>query len=207
MGAGTLRLESDAGGDGFATARAIVGTLGLSGTWSITIGASVIAGARFEIGNGGRSYDHHQCGCDGHPRDVRGHRQRHLQRDRGRPRSTIRRYSRFQANGTYNADGGITGSAGTNRIIVAGTLNITGAANLGNGDDIVTLVTGATVTGTINGGGNVDTIILDGAGTDSLDLSNVGPGQQFVSFETLVKDGPGTWALTGNGSFGTVHGQ
>lgn len=72
----------------------------------------------------------------------------------------------------------------TNRGIVRGSISLAG------GNDILRLFTGSTVTGNFSGGAGNDQIFLSGAGNSSL------PGN-FVGFESLIKNDPGTWTLTG----------
>lgn len=72
----------------------------------------------------------------------------------------------------------------TNRGIVRGSISLAG------GDDILRLFTGSTVTGNFSGGAGNDQIFLSGNGNSSL------PGN-FVGFEALIKNDPGTWTLTG----------
>ncbi len=76
----------------------------------------------------------------------------------------------------FNA-GVIAGSGGT-------------AVAMGAGDDSVTLSTGSSVDGLIDGGPGVDVLTLTG------DIDG------FTGFEDLLKEGAGVWTLTGSGSSG-----
>lgn len=73
----------------------------------------------------------------------------------------------------------------TNRGAVYGSLN------LGSGPDTLRLYTGSLITGNFSGGGGVDSIYLNGAGSDSL-------AGNMTGFEYLYKQDPGTWELTGS---------
>ncbi|MEN6337379.1 MAG: autotransporter-associated beta strand repeat-containing protein [Phycisphaerales bacterium] len=58
----------------------------------------------------------------------------------------------------------------------------------------MSLGTSSAITGAINGGAGTDSLTLNGAGTIGID--------QITGFETLAKEGAGTWTLTGTGSAG-----
>ena len=73
----------------------------------------------------------------------------------------------------------------TNRGAVYGSLN------LGSGPDTLRLYTGSLITGNFSGGGGVDSIYLNGAGSDSL-------AGNMTGFEYLYKQDPGSWELTGS---------
>ncbi len=73
----------------------------------------------------------------------------------------------------------------TNRGAVYGSLN------LGSGTDTLRLYTGSLITGNFSGGGGVDSIYLNGAGSDSL-------AGNMTGFEYLYKQDPGSWELTGS---------
>jgi hypothetical protein len=105
--------------------------------------------------------------------------------------------------GSMTNSGAITGSTGvqftgggddalTNMGAISGSGGT--AVDMGGGNDKVTLGTGSLITGTIDGGSGTDSLALTGNGT-------IGVGQ-FTNFETLIKDGTGTWTLTGTGSIG-----
>jgi hypothetical protein len=76
------------------------------------------------------------------------------------------------AGGTVQSSGlpAIIGSAGAMNLTIAGTIR-SGAASavqLGSGNDVVTLVTGSSVDGAIDGGGGTNTLNLTGNGTGQL---------------------------------------
>lgn len=73
----------------------------------------------------------------------------------------------------------------TNRGTVFGSLN------LGSGPDTLRLYTGSNITGNFSGGGGVDSIYLNGTGSDSLSGTMTG-------FEYLYKQDAGTWELSGS---------
>ncbi len=85
------------------------------------------------------------------------------------------------ANGTGGAVHFINESSG----LVDGNIQFVG------GDDQMTLFTGSTITGSIDGGGGTNTMILTGDGTDQL------PGT-ISNFSFLTKTGNSTWTLLGN---------
>ena len=97
----------------------------------------------------------------------------------------------LQAGSTVNGliDASSTTDA-TGVYTLAGALN--GGFTGGTGNDTLTLITGATETGTLDGNTGNDTLILDGTGTNGALGS-----QQVVNFENLTKNGTGTWTLTG----------
>lgn len=86
---------------------------------------------------------------------------------------------------------GIFGQWGAQTVSIAGTLAIANgkAVDLGDGDDMLTLGTGAHVTGLVDGGDDTDSLSFSGEGTASAD---------FVNFETLTVDATGIWNLTGD---------
>lgn len=86
---------------------------------------------------------------------------------------------------------GILGQWGVQTVSIAGTLSIANgkAVDLGDGDDALTLETGAHVTGVVDGGDDTDSLTFEGEGTASAD---------FVNFESLTVDATGIWNLTGD---------
>jgi len=68
---------------------------------------------------------------------------------------------------------------------------VQGDLSFDNGNNTYHVYTGSTVNGLITAGTGSNTVILDGAGTDS------SPGV-FTNFATLIKQGTGTWTLTGS---------
>ena len=83
----------------------------------------------------------------------------------------------------------INGSTGGGVLRLAGELNGSYAGS--TGDDAVTLISGATVSGVLQGNGGVDSFELAGAGAGSLDIS------QVLGFESRDMNGAGVWTLTG----------
>ncbi|TNE42675.1 MAG: autotransporter outer membrane beta-barrel domain-containing protein [Alphaproteobacteria bacterium] len=61
------------------------------------------------------------------------------------------------------------------------------AVNLDGGDDFMTLLAGHSFTGTVEGGSGMDTLVFEGAGTES---------GTFNSFEAIAKTGLGDWVST-----------
>jgi fibronectin-binding autotransporter adhesin len=74
------------------------------------------------------------------------------------------------------------------------------AAQLSNQNDTWTQLTGATVTGFVNAAGGVDTLVLSGSGSATLNASTIGPTGQWQNFELFEKAGAGTWTLSGSGA-------
>jgi outer membrane autotransporter protein len=72
---------------------------------------------------------------------------------------------------------------------------IDGGVLFGAADDTFTLVTGMPPTGILDGGGGVNSLRLVGTGSETLDLNLT------RNFNTLTKDGAGTWILNGVGTF------
>jgi uncharacterized protein with beta-barrel porin domain len=89
-------------------------------------------------------------------------------------------------------------SATVATVINAGTIEATvpGALAIGltNNNDTLTLVTGSTTTGLVDGkgSGDSDTLIFDGATTGSFAIN------QLVNFEHISKQGAGAWSLSGD---------
>lgn len=99
--------------------------------------------------------------------------------------------------GTVTGQTGISFYAGSDDTLVnSGTIAGTNgtAVDMGGGSDSVTLYTGSSIEGTINGGAGTDTLMLAGTGTTDI--------AQITGFEALSKGGDGTWSLTGTGSTG-----
>lgn len=116
-----------------------------------------------------------------------------------------------QANGVYGTAIQLAGSGNVLNLLVGSTVNGTidasattdstasymfgGAFNGGfiggAGDETVTLISPATVAGTLDGGAGTDTLVLDGTGASTLGSA------QVVNFENGIKQGTATWTLTG----------
>ena len=72
---------------------------------------------------------------------------------------------------------------------LGGTLN--GGFTGGAGNETVILVGPASVSGTLDGAAGTDTLVLDGTGASTLGVA------QIVNFENGIKQGNGSWTLTG----------
>lgn len=83
-----------------------------------------------------------------------------------------------------NGQAAIRATGGNTGVSNSGT--ITGDILLGGGDDMLALSTGARVSGTFDGGGGLDTLLLTGSGDFSGPIANV---------EQLSKSGGGAWTL------------
>jgi fibronectin-binding autotransporter adhesin len=90
-------------------------------------------------------------------------------------------------NGTTST---VIGGSGAGALDFTNRGTIRGSINLANGNDILRLYTGSTVTGNLSGGGGTDAIFLSGDGQSSM-------AGNFNGFESLVKNDLGTWTLTG----------
>jgi autotransporter-associated beta strand protein len=99
-------------------------------------------------------------------------------------------------------DGGVLSNAGTlnssvldgpdvnETVINSGLIN--GSVLLGGSTDFVQLFTGSKITGSLGLSATNSTLILDGAGQQSLSLAIVGT---LTNNGTLVKQGSGTWTI------------
>ncbi len=96
--------------------------------------------------------------------------------------------------GTLSAAGGVAlrGSDSRDEVTNSGTLD--GAVILGDGNDLLTLQTGAVIGGVLDGGTGIDELTLAGAGGIDFDVTG---------FEELVKLGQGTWSLARDATFTT----
>ena len=108
----------------------------------------------------------------------------------------------FVASGTFTNTGTIEGfnavyyrdHALGGTFVNSGTITAHGgAASFMSGSaDTLTLMTGSTTTGAVNGNGGTDALKLDGTTTGSFAIS------QLVNFESIQKLGSGSWSLTGD---------
>ncbi|WP_230979579.1 autotransporter outer membrane beta-barrel domain-containing protein [Steroidobacter gossypii] len=99
---------------------------------------------------------------------------------------------------TLHVDGSYGGSSGNDTFVLSGTLAGAGPIDLGDGDDVLTINTGATIgfTGVFDAGAaTADRFVLSGTGSDDLDASLLGTA--FQNFDGFHKEGVGTWRLTG----------
>lgn len=93
---------------------------------------------------------------------------------------------------TLDVDGNVDFTAGGDSFTVAGNVTGMGSIDMLDGDDHLTLLDGADLSGltsAINGGAGVDTLTIDIATTARLGGA--------TGFETLIKDGVGTATITG----------
>lgn len=113
------------------------------------------------------------------------------------PRNAVFNYGTIDARGGTNPVTGGQAIGSFNNVGIDIT-NETGAFIYGNldlqgGNDNVTLKTGSTITGSLNGGGGTNALILDAATGASDALPGV-----VQNFQSLTKTGPGIWTLTGS---------
>ncbi|RXT17802.1 hypothetical protein B5P46_28575 [Rhizobium leguminosarum] len=90
-------------------------------------------------------------------------------------------------NGTTST---VIGGSGAGALDFTNKGTIRGSINLANGNDILRLYTGSSVTGNFTGGLGTDAIFLSGDGQSSM-------AGNFTGFESLVKNDLGRWTLTG----------
>lgn len=93
-------------------------------------------------------------------------------------------------------------ASGATNLTVAGTLNggTAGAVRFHQGlalDDRLELHPTASINGTVFAGPGTDTLALDGSGTGSFDVSQIGPAAQYRDFENFEKVGASQWTLNG----------
>jgi outer membrane autotransporter protein len=94
-----------------------------------------------------------------------------------------------------SANFAIQGSSGNDVVVNSGVL-VNGAA-LQDGDDVLQLRGGWSVTNTVLGGAGTDTLSFGGAIDSTFNLSVFGAAAQFREFEKLTLWGPAKWTLTG----------
>ncbi|WP_206858418.1 autotransporter-associated beta strand repeat-containing protein [Lysobacter changpingensis] len=99
------------------------------------------------------------------------------------------------AGATLAVDGSFGCGASADRMTVGGTVSGSGTVAMCGGDDTLTLQDGATLATVIDGGADIDTVVLDNATAMSFDAA------QTINFETLRKDGAGVATLTGDATF------
>lgn len=113
------------------------------------------------------------------------------------PQTTV-----VDAGATMTIDGAYNGTADADTFTLSGTLAGGGTVDLLEGDDVLTINTGADVT--FNGvfdastQATADRFVLAGDGEDTLDAGLI--GTVFQDFEEFSKEGAGTWRLAGTGS-------
>ena len=105
------------------------------------------------------------------------------------------------AGATLQVDGNYLGTAGNDRMTVAGTVSGIGNVDLGLGDDVLTLNDGAVIAASVGGGGQTfgDRIVLDTAASFTLDAASL------TGFELLSKQGGGLATLTGIQSYSAAN--
>ncbi|MBH5400521.1 autotransporter domain-containing protein [Bradyrhizobium sp. CNPSo 4010] len=94
---------------------------------------------------------------------------------------------------------GISGSSGIDTVVNSGT--ISGGINLFDGDDVLTLEAGSTITGFVFAGTGTDTLRFGGNANATFDLGTLGAAQRYQEFEQLAKTGSSVWTLTGTTAF------
>ncbi len=92
--------------------------------------------------------------------------------------------------GIIQAPGTVIGGSGNGALDFTNRGRVIGNISLAGGNDILRLYTGSSITGNFSGGAGTDAIFLSGTGDSTL------PGN-FVGFESLTKNDPGKWTLTG----------
>ena len=98
----------------------------------------------------------------------------------------------------------VLGDEGVDRVENAGTLSGNGTAvDLAGGDDTLLLQSTSVIVGVADGGAGTDRLILGGDANGTFTLNAT--GRDFVNFETLAKEGNGSWQLTGSGQFGETR--
>ncbi len=105
------------------------------------------------------------------------------------PVNTIDNYGTITAGGSTTEAVGANGNVGIDVINESGGV-INGDLDLVGGNDNVTQYDGSVITGSIDGGGGINTMTLTGSGADTTSGA-------LVNFNTLTKSGTGVWTLTG----------
>jgi outer membrane autotransporter protein len=96
-------------------------------------------------------------------------------------------------------------SSGGSTIFNSGTISGTSlvtaptAIQFGGSGNTLTLGPGSVINGKVLATGS-DTFQLGGAGSDTFNVSNIGPGQQYQGFSVFNKIDTSTWTLTGTGA-------
>lgn len=103
---------------------------------------------------------------------------------------------------TLTVDGSYLGTTGDDSFDLSGTLAGEGSIDLLDGDDVLTINTGAVIDfiGTFDASGQdgEDSFVLAGDGEESFEAGLI--GTVFTGFEAFLKEGTGTWTLAGTGS-------
>lgn len=103
--------------------------------------------------------------------------------------------TRVASGATLNVDGSFGCGDGDDAMTVAGTVSGSGAVAMCGGDDTLTLQDGAVLDNTIDGGADIDTVVLDAATAMAFDAART------INFEVLRKQGDGVATLTGAATF------
>lgn len=104
--------------------------------------------------------------------------------------TSLKQFSFVTNSGTIRASGqtpAVLGGAGREEVVNTGTIN--GGVHLGAGNDLLTLQTGTTLTGSLNGGEGFDDLVLSGRGALTV---------RATLFEELTKLGDGAWHIHGD---------
>lgn len=195
QGSPGLNLNSDNTINNFGTISSLTGAPGLflqssdntinnSGTISSASGEGIRSGAGTTITNSGA---------------ISGS---------GNPAITSGAGTTITNTGTITGGGGVAVAAVTlsgagNTIINSGTitgLGAGGAISLGGGSGTLTLLPSSVIVGIVTAGAT-DTLQLGGTGSDSFNVSLIGPAQQYRGFGSFQKVGDSTWTLTGTGGY------
>ena len=161
-----------------------ISAINYGGALALTINGDVTGGADDGIyachGVGART-----CGTGGGPIAI-----------------TIGSASHVTSNGAGADDFAIDIEGDPGDVTVAGTLNggAGGAIQFDQGaalNDRLELQPGAVVNGKVFAGPGTDTFVLGGEGEASFGVGTIGPGLQYQSFETFLKEDESHWTLTG----------
>jgi uncharacterized protein with beta-barrel porin domain len=113
---------------------------------------------------------------------------------------------------------GVTVLGGAANVTNSGTItgNIGQAMLFGGDDDRLELQQGSVINGDVQASGGTDTLVFGGAGAFNFDISevdgdNANNGEQYLNFETFIKEDASTVTLIGDnaeiGAFSVVGGQ
>ncbi|MCL2656107.1 MAG: autotransporter-associated beta strand repeat-containing protein, partial [Betaproteobacteria bacterium] len=116
--------------------------------------------------------------------------------------NTIDNYGTIQSGSGQSLNNVIGNQGNGNEIFINRSSGIVyGSLSFANGNDSLTLYAGSLITGGFNGGGGTNSLTLHGTlGSSDTLVGNI------TNFQTLIKDGEGTWTLSGsvgNNSGGT----
>ena len=103
--------------------------------------------------------------------------------------------TRAASGATLNVDGSFGCGDGDDSMTVAGAVSGSGAVAMCGGDDTLTLQDGAVLDNIIDGGADIDMVVLDAATAMAFDAART------INFEVLRKQGDGIATLTGAATF------